>query len=67
MVVHGAAYLKFRKSPIGHSTRLTNKQKWSTKYCIENTYLQTGKEQRNGSRPCYYNETTFEMGTSKNK
>ena len=22
MVVHGAAYLKFRKSPIGHSTRL---------------------------------------------
>ena len=29
MVLHGAAYLLFRKSPIGHSTRLINKQQWS--------------------------------------
>ena len=43
MVVHGAAYLKFRKSPIGHSTRLINKQQGITKYCIGNTYLQNGK------------------------
>ena len=40
MVVYGAAYLKFRKSPIGHSTKLINKQQGITKYYIGNKYLQ---------------------------
>ena len=42
MVAHGAAYLKFRKSPIGPSTRLINKQRGISKIILKRKYLQNG-------------------------
>ena len=40
MVVHGAAYLSSRKSTIGLSTRLTNKQRWRFDSKYIKSYLQ---------------------------
>ena len=53
MVVHGAAYLISRKSSIGHSTRLIDKQQWLTKYYIEDKiFTKSLKQKKDGWKPC---------------